>query len=91
MFVFKLVVWGLLLAMLAFTYLVNRRKFRQIIAVVGVAYGAIVLASFVNLREDTETLITIGTALGALVIAYLITWGGGLLVLWRGRRKGAKN
>jgi FtsH-binding integral membrane protein len=77
--------------MLAFTYLVNRRKFRQIIAVVAVAYGAIVLASFVNLREDTETLITIGSALGALVVAYLITWGGSLVILWRGRRKRAKN
>ena len=91
MFVFKLVVWGLLLAMLAFTYLVNRRKFRQIIAVVAVAYGAIVLATLLNIREDTETLITIGSALGALIVAYLITWGGGLLFLRRGRRKGAKN
>ncbi len=88
MFFYKMVVWGLLLAVLAFMYLFNRRKFRQIIVVVAIGYAAIILASLFQIREETQTLITIGTAVGALVVAYLLTWGGGSLFARRARKKG---
>lgn len=72
----KCLVWLVILGALFLVWLSSRKKFNQILLVIGLSFAFGVLIRLIRLRTDTQALWTIGYFLGGLALLYGVTWIG---------------